>query len=347
MWNPDTFIKQLLDGMESSRAAMKMDKSWRERRIHLLRRLSETLGGFSDISDKPLQARQLECVELSTIVRERVEYRVAEGLTVLAYVVTPKPQINSIRHKRPTIIALHGHGWGSREMVGLLPNGKPNVNDDHISSGHGTIVHQLSERGFVVVVPEIVGFGDRILTQDEGGDDPKANSCFPLAAALLLAGKTLAGLRVAEASRAVDYVLQREDTDPDRIGVIGFSGGGMIASLVAALDDRICAAAIYGYSNTYRGSILARRHCLDNYLPGVLQYAEMPELLGLIAPRPLFIESGLEDPLFPVEHVQKAISEIKAIYREMACEEQFAFDLFEGGHEINGRHSIDWLVSNV
>ncbi|WP_373232958.1 dienelactone hydrolase family protein [Cohnella sp.] len=344
MWNPDRYIKQLIDGMEKSREALSKDKCWNDRRQSLLRELSKTLGRFSDNSGRPLQARQLEHVEISTMVWERIEYTVDEGLTVPAYVVSPKEP--TVR-KRPAIVALHGHGWGSREMVGLLPSGKPNVNDDHIPSGHGTIIHQLAERGFVVVVPEIVGFGDRRLTQDNGGDDPKANSCFPLAAALLLAGKTLAGLRVYEASRAVDYVLQRGDTDSQRIGVIGFSGGGMIASLVAATDDRIGAAAIYGYASTYRGSILARRHCLDNYLPGILQHAEMPDLLGLIAPRPLFIESGLEDPLFPAEQVREAIREIKAIYREMECEERFAFDLFEGGHEMNGRHSLDWLESNV
>lgn len=347
MWNPDMYIKQLLDALESSREALKKDQCWNDRRLNLLRVLSETLGRFSDNSYKPLQPRQLECVELPTVIRERVEYQVGEGLTVPAYVVTPKELSSSTGQKCPAIIALHGHGWGSREMVGLLPNDTPNANDDQIPSGHGTIVQQLAERGFVVVVPEIIGFGDRRLTRDAGGNDPKANSCFPLAASLLLAGKTLAGLRVHEASRAVDYVLQRGDINPQRIGVIGFSGGGMTASLTTATDDRISAAAIYGYSNTYRGSILARNHCLDNYLPGILQFTEMPELLGLIAPRPLFIESGLEDPLFPVEQVRVAIHEIKAIYREMACEEKFAFDLFEGGHEINGRHSIDWLVSKV
>lgn len=344
MWKPDSYMKQLLDEMESSRETLKMGKSREERRRILMRELIEVLGRFPDNSDKPLQVRQLERVELSTIVRERVEYTVGESLTVPAYVISPN--VPTVR-KRPAIVALHGHGWGSREMVGLLPDGKPNVGDEYIPTGHGTIVQQLAERGFVVVVPEIIGFGDRRLAQDDDEDNPKANSCFPLAAALLLAGKTLAGLRVHEASRAVDYLLERGDTDAQRIGVIGFSGGGMVASLAAATDDRIGAAAIYGYACAYRGSILAQRHCLDNYLPGILQHAEMPDLLGLIAPRPLFIESGLEDPLFPAEQVRKAIHDIKAIYGEMAGEERFEFDLFDGGHEMNGRRSLDWLELNL
>ncbi|KRE38673.1 alpha/beta hydrolase family protein [Paenibacillus sp. Soil522] len=342
MWNPDSFVEQLLNKAQALRNKKMSDGGdWNTHRLRLRQRLTETLGDFSDYANVPLDPHELERAELDSFIRERVEYRTADGLLVPAYVVSSK---ESTGQRRPAILALHGHGWGSREMVGLLPDGSPNTS---VPSGHGRTVLELAARGFVVLIPEIVGFGDRLLLRDEGGGDPKANSCFPLAAALLLAGKTLAGLRVYEASRAIDYLAMRTDVDADRIGVIGFSGGGMVASLAAALDERLRTAAIFGYTNTYRASILNRRHCLDNYLPGVLQYAEMPELLGLIAPRPLFIESGKEDPLFPARHVIDAVKVLKDIYRIYDCEERVTLDLFEGAHEIKGRASFDWLQAMV
>jgi hypothetical protein len=121
----------------------------------------------------------------------------------------------------------------------------------------------------------------------------------------------------------------------------------MIASLTAATDSRVKAAAIFAYSNTYRGSILARRHCLDNYLPGVLEFAEMPDLLRLIAPRPLFLESGLNAPLFPVDQVREAAKQLRAGYAELHAEDEFGMDLFEGGHEMNGRMALDWLQTKL
>lgn len=73
---------------------------------------------------------------------------------------------------------------------------------------------------------------------------------------------------------------------------MGISGGGLVAAFASALDERIKAAVVSGYVNTFEASIMAIRHCIDNYVPGLLQDAEMPDIVGLIAPRPLLIESG-------------------------------------------------------
>ena len=41
-------------------------------------------------------------------------------------------------------------------------------------------------------------------------------------------------------------------------------------------------------------------HCIDNYVPGILNWAEMYDVAGLIAPRPLFSEAGEQDTIFPI-----------------------------------------------
>lgn len=85
-------------------------------------------------------------------------------------------------------------------------------------------------------------------------------------------------------------------------------------------------------------------HCIDNYLPGVLEYSELPGLLELLAPRPLFIESGQQDPIFPIETVEVAIQYLRQVYAEAGAAEKLGVHLFEGVHEVNGSQAYPWLI---
>jgi dienelactone hydrolase len=346
IWKPDLFLEKLYETTETIRERSNgSDGSNIEVRENLREKLKQALGSFEDESGTlpALDPVLLERTDLGDVIRERVEYSTADGLRTLAYVLLPK-QHDHRQGPLPGVLAWHGHGYGSREVVGLLPDGTEYSGAPGI---HRHFALELCRKGMVVIAPEIVGFGDRKLTWDAEQNPDTPNSCFPIAAALLLAGKTIAGLRVHEAIRAADYLSERVEVDASRIGCMGLSGGGMVASLSAALDKRIQAAVICGYSNTYKSSILARRHCLDNYIPGILLHAEMPELIGLIAPRALFIESGSSDHLFPVAETEATIDKLHRIYASLEAAGSIASDIFEGGHEISGRLSFDWLADKL
>ncbi|MNO24501.1 hypothetical protein D3C76_143240 [compost metagenome] len=113
--------------------------------------------------------------------------------------------------------------------------------------------------------------------------------------------------------------------------------------MASGLDERVKAAVLCGWTNTFQGSILAMHHCIDNYLPGILLDAEQPELAGLIAPRALFVESGEQDRIFPAGHVRQAISILEETYAAWGVQEQLAYDIHSGGHEISGKKLI-WLA---
>ncbi|WP_461671304.1 acyl-CoA thioester hydrolase/BAAT C-terminal domain-containing protein, partial [Mycobacterium tuberculosis] len=133
----------------------------------------------------------------------------------------------------------------------------------------------LAMEGFIVAAPELIGFGDRRLEEDKAAA-PAKSSCTLLAAHLLMTGRTIAGLRVHETKRVVDYLLERPEVEPGSIGIMGISGGGLVAGFTAALDERITCAVVSGYASLFASSILDRNHCLDNYIPGVLLEAELP-----------------------------------------------------------------------
>ncbi|WP_173917208.1 dienelactone hydrolase family protein [Halobacillus sp. Marseille-Q1614] len=297
-------------------------------REDMKRSLASLLGKFEETS---LQVRKAER-ETETYVdykRERHYLNTTAGLEMPIYVFTPKEKTGG------SVLAIHGHGYGSRELAGLSKEGKLCSLDNGL---HKHFAVSLVRRGLTVYVPEMIGFGERRLQKDK--EKENVNSCYRLAVHLLMNSKTLAGLRVFEMKGALDIIRQEER---GKIGVMGFSGGGWIAALLAVLDSRIDAAVLSGFAGTFKGSILASDHCLDNYIPGLLQVGELPEILELIAPRPLFIETGREDTTFPSVEAEKAYHILKGIYGDAGASDCLAIDVFEGGHKVSGRKSLDWL----
>ncbi|HZH62662.1 MAG TPA: alpha/beta hydrolase family protein [Metabacillus sp.] len=334
---PDFFLENLYQ-KTVSKLPVEYDESWKWNGIELFCQL---IGHFPTTKEEELNSKVIEKTEKEEYSRIRVEITTLDNLIMPTYILIPKKNTNS---KFPAVLALHGHGFGSKEIVGLNVDGTENDYDPGI---HQNCAIELVKKGMVVVAPELIGFGDRKLVRDTHSDNQNQNSCFAIASQLLLMGKTLAGLRVFECRKVLDFIETINEVDPDRIGCFGFSGGGLVAAFTSIVDQRIKATVLSGYTNTFKGSIMERNHCLDNYIPGVLQLGEMPELIGLIAPRPLFIESGMGDPLFPVKHVKEAFEVLTHIYEKFNAVNSLNYHLFEGEHEICGEKSYEWLYHTL
>ncbi|MEH7381594.1 alpha/beta hydrolase family protein [Bacillus sp. JJ1533] len=334
MWVIHQFMEELYLDANVSRTK-NHDEKWQSL---LTSKFQDLLGTYKN--DAPLQPKIVEQKGYEHYTRYSIEISTLPSLRLQMYVLVP----NHLGGKKaPAILALHGHGYGNKDIVGLDPDGNDRKGDPGL---HKDFAIELVKRGFIVMAPELIGFGDRTYS-DDMSHSPSDNSCYSLATQLLLYGKTLAGLRVFECQKVLDFMEEYEEIDSSRIGCMGISGGGLVAAYTSVLDKRIQATVVSGYTNTFKGSIMNRRHCLDNYVPGILQYAEMPELIALMVPRPLFIESGKKDHLFPVKETEKAIQQIKSIYSERNVGHLVNWKLFEGGHEIGGEQSFEWLCSTL
>ncbi|OXM85397.1 alpha/beta hydrolase family protein [Paenibacillus rigui] len=340
-WSTDAFLNRLYKEAEQERLlASKGDRALSVYREALRQQVLQALGKFPAVRC-PLNPELLDSRDYGDYVLERVQYTTMESVTVPVLVLIPK-QGNG---PWPAVVACHGHSTGQHEAVGMAYDGSF-MDDPGI---HNRFAVELVRRGMLVAFPEIMGFGARrqselLLANPEGGGP---TSCGTLASHLLAYGRTLAGMRIYEALRCVDYLQSRDDVDGGKIGAFGFSGGGLISSFAAGLDERIRATVLCGYTNTFKGSILGMHHCIDNYIPGLLLYTEQPELIGLIAPRDLFVESGEQDPIFPVSHARAAIQELQSLYASLNAADRFGSDIFPGGHEISGRASFDRLVDRL
>jgi len=337
----EAFMKNLMDqAVQDRKYAYRTGMLWSDWRSQVKAHFQKRLGAVPT-KKAELQPEVLERTSFDGYIRERIEITTYEGMRMPIYLLIPKEaDVTSADATQSAVIAVHGHGYGSREIVGIEPDGSERKNTPGL---HKDFAVELVKEGHIVAAPELFGFGDRRLQAELTADDPKKSSCAFLSAQLMSIGQTIAGFRVYETQRVVDYLQSRSDVDSQRIGIMGISGGGLVAGFTAAIDERISSAVISGYASTFTDSVLSRLHCLDNYIPGILQDAEMPDLLGLIAPRGLFIESGDNDRVFPQQFARKAYGQLQDIYEAAQSPENLEADFFQGGHEIHGIHAYAWL----
>ncbi len=341
MYHPDAFINQLYASENTQELAFHKAGAgdWAAWRDKLREQFKLSLGGLNDMCSER-QPRVLERTEYADYIRERIEITTAESLRMPMYLLLPKGRTG----KLPVVVGCHGHGYGYNAALGLQQNGQEIAEGEF--SDHKKFAVSLVKRGFAVIVPELLGFGQRKL-KDEVIVNSHTNSCYAIGVFLLTLGKTMAGMRIQETMAAIDYVAGREEIDPQRIGIMGLSGGGLVAAFTSALDERIRATVVCCYTNTFRDSILSSRHCIDNYIPGILRYAEMPDLIGLISPRPLFIEAGADDQLFPAHGTEKALDTLRSVYAAAGAGDRLDDHIFPGVHEVWGERAYPWLEQKL
>jgi dipeptidyl aminopeptidase/acylaminoacyl peptidase len=188
------------------------------------------------------------------------------------------------------------------------------------------------QRGIAALCIEQRSFGERGENRQKMVN--QFNGCHDAAMQALMLGRTLIGERVYDVDRAIDYLATREDVDMDRIGVMGNSGGGTVTMFSIALNPRIAFAVPSCSFCTFRDSIMSIWHCADNYIPGLLRYADMPDIMGSFAPKPVVIVAGEDDYIFPIEGTRQAFADLKKIYTVSGAEERCHLVVGEGGHRF-------------
>jgi dienelactone hydrolase len=302
--------------------------------------LTTLLGGFpAQACD--LSPRILETHQEDGFTCQRVAIQTLPGEIMPCFVLIPSC-IDGVKLK--PVIALHGHGtWGGEAIVKSPADPLGAALNQQLNYEYAG---QLAKRGYLVFVPELRGFGQRLEDPAYREGEPQwISSCYAISVNALLLGKTLLGLRIYDVIRLIDYIQTRPEPLTDTLGCVGLSGGGMVTLFTTALDQRITCAVVSGYFNTFRDSIMAVRHCLCNFVPGIVRVAEMVDIAGAVAPRPLLIESGTQDSIFPVEATCRAFTELKEIYSLFNATDWLDIDIFEGEHAWSGTKAYDWLAN--
>lgn len=256
---------------------------------------------------------------------EKIVFASEPGADVPAYVCLPKAS----RAPHRFVICLQGHTSGMHNSIAV-------AQDDETRSieveGARDFAIGCMENGFAALCIEQRSLGER--AERRQARTNRYNPCHDAAMHALMLGRTLLGERVYDVDRALDYLASRGDADMGAVGIMGNSGGGTVAMYAGALLDRIAFVIPSCAFSTFRDSILSIYHCTDNYVPGLYAVADMPDVLGLFAPRPVVVVSGRDDEIFPHDGTARAFERLSAIYAAAGALDRCRWVVGEGGHRF-------------
>ena len=92
-------------------------------------------------------------------------------------------------------------------------------------------------------------------------------------------------------------------------------------------------------------------HCFPNFVPGILQYGDTPDIAALIAPRPLLLNFGETDSGSPIDEVRAGIDIIRRAYDSIHAEANFQAYIEPGtGHVLSDemwRRTTAWFAKHL
>lgn len=255
---------------------------------------------------------------------ERVSYEVEPGDRVPALLLVPDGA--SAASPAPAVAVWHQHNgeWhlGKSEPAGLAGNPM-----------HYTGV-ALAKLGYVVLCPDALCFEDR---QDATGQLQGGNYERFEFLRYVVAGKSMAWKNILDMRRAIDYLVSRPEVNADALGCYGHSMGSTHAWLVGPWEPRLkCVVGnccLPTYAAIHRTKIL---HCFPNFVPGLYEFGDTPDVAALIAPRALHLNFGETDGGSPIEEVREGVKTIAAAYAAAGASDNFTSYIEPGaGHVLS------------
>ncbi len=282
--------------------------------------------------------------EADGLLKQKVCFDVEEGLSVFGLIFRPPDRSGPL----PAILCCHGHGPYGKDAV-MGDRGCPQ-RAAHIQELNYDYGLQMARAGFVTMAIDWRGFGernDRLAPFFHQSDDKRdlCNLHF-LRAAMM--GQTMLGLNLHDAACALDLLCEQPFVDADRLGVMGLSLGGTMATWIALSDERIKAADVIGYADRFADFAMRDNNfCGSQMTPGLFALCDVPDLQGLIAPRPLLIEIAVHDRCFAIDSAMSCFRALQTIYAAAGADDRLELDLFEGGHAWGGRKSDEFFRKNL
>jgi len=233
----------------------------------------------------------------------------AEGLLVVPAHASPQNPV-------PLVIAQHGIGSHPERTFGVLDEG------EH----YHRYAKELVEAGFAVLAPMNLRSVER------------RNRIERLCR---LADTSLPGIELVRMQRLLDEVLKDPRIDGERVGMWGVSLGGTATMFWMPLEPRIKAGVVAAWFNHRRNKMAVpdpRYSCFletkeeHAFFHGWLTEFTDSDVVSLICPRPLLIQTGKQDRIAHWPQVVEEFEVSRAHYEKLGIAERIELDLHEGGH---------------
>ena len=289
---------------------------WQQRQDQIKETLLEIVGPFPEKT--PLNAKTLRTIEKDGYRIEHIVYESQPGFYVTSSMFIPDGLRK--KSKAPVVIYCSGHSdEGYRSAIYLH------------------VIANLVKKGFIVFAFDPVGQGERLEYFDPrtgkstvGG--PTTEHSYPGAQAFIT-GSSQTRYMIWDGIRAVDYLLTRKEVDPARIGITGRSGGGTQSAYIAAMDERIYAAAPECYITNFTRLLqtIGPQDAEQNMFNVIQKGIDHPDFLLVRAPKPALMITTTGD-FFSIQGARETSKEVAGIYKAFGKEDHFGMVEDDGPH---------------
>ena len=294
-----------LDGIQSA-------DEWNAQKEEARRQLREMLGLDPLPARTPLNAVITGETKGEGFRVEKLHFQSMPGLYVTANFYLP----DQFEKPLPTILYVCGHSV---------------VKKDGVSFGNKAGYHHhgiwFARHGYACLIIDTLQLGE---IEGEHHGTHHLNKWWWMSR-----GYTSAGVEAWNGIRALDYLESRPEVDKTRFGVTGRSGGGAYSWWVAALDDRIKAAAPTAGITSLKNHVVdgcVEGHCDCMFMVNTYRW-DYDRVIALVAPRPLLICNTDKDPIFPIGGVYQLYTSARRLYDLMGKEGNIGLQIAEGPHK--------------
>jgi dienelactone hydrolase len=272
-------------------------RHWKKRRAEILTAMQQVMGPLPGKEKRcALDIKVEEETDCGTYIRKLITYSSEPNSRVPAYLLVPKTALAG-KTKHPAILACHptDSKIGHKVVVGLG------------TKENRAYAQELAERGYVVIAPAYTQLANY----------------WPDLKALGYESGTMKA--IWDNMRALDLLESLPYVKRGGFGAIGHSLGGHNSIYTAVFDERIkvivSSCGFDSYLDYMNGNI--KGWTQERYMPRLADYAskleEIPfdfyELIGALAPRPVFVNAPKQDSNFKWQSVDRIADAARPIYQ--------------------------------
>lgn len=283
-----------------------------------VRSVRERIAAVFDLPKEktPLNAKVLNRVDRDTYRLEKVVFESRPKFFVTANLYVPKKR----KFPLPGVVGSCGHSASGKAI------------DAYQSFAQG-----LARLGYVTLIFDPIGQGERLQYLDANlkprkGIGVGVSEHLYAGNQQFLVGEFFGAWRAWDGIRALDYLLSREEVDPQHVGITGNSGGGTMTTWLCGVESRWTMAAPSCFVTTFRRN-------LENELPAdteqcppraIASGLDHDDFLAAMAPKPVVILAKERD-YFDVRGATLAYERLKQLYTLLGKPENIS--LFVGPTE--------------
>ena len=314
--------------------------------------------GNSDIKDfaewkSVARAKVLECMMTPPKKAESFDYQIIgeekrDGYTarkilfnvnaysrISAYLLIPEG-----KGPFPAMNMLHDHGGhlyiGKEKMIRPFDVDTAVVNDadrwaEKLYDGQYAGDY-FARNGYVVFSADAPMWGER--GREEGVDRSKYDI---ICGNMMMLGRDLSAFMTYDDITGTDFLASLPEVDKSRIGCMGCSMGAYRAWMLAALSDKIAAAASICWMTVTDVQMSVKDKKREyggfaNCIPALRQWLDYPHIASLACPKPMLFINGTRDHLFPVDGTQSAFSIMHDVWSSQDAGSALETELWDVPH---------------